>query len=270
MISTRDGWTAVCTLRHELAEPVLFAERIRVLVLHDDPVARAGLSVAFGRYADFEVQDLPSPQTGMPAPLLFHAQSTADVVVADYKNGVALAARAGRDGHLAAWPKVVVVAGIDREWEIRSALEEGVRGYLLVGCALDELAAGVRAVHAGARYLSPQVAARLADSLAIEPLTAREEEVLQLVVEGLCNKAIGKQLGIAVGTVKSHLKSTFDKLDVDSRTQAVAAVERRGLLRQSQRSGHAQSPSSAGLIAAPRPGARNAGFMPDKACGAKF
>ena len=116
-----------------------------------------------------------------------------------------------------------------------------MRGYLLVGCSLDDLAAGVRAVHRGARHLSPQVAARLAESISIEPLTAREEEVLRLVVEGLCNKAIGRRLGIAVGTVKSHLKSTFDKLNVESRTQAVAVVERRGLLRQSLEDGPANS-----------------------------
>jgi DNA-binding NarL/FixJ family response regulator len=67
--------------------------------------------------------------------------------------------------------------------------------------------------------------------MSVEPLTAREEQVLRLVVAGLCNKAIGRQLGIAVGTVKSHLKSAFEKLDVQSRTQAAAAVERRGLLR---------------------------------------
>jgi DNA-binding NarL/FixJ family response regulator len=131
-------------------------------------------------------------------------------------------------------PKVLVIAGIDREWEIRSALERGVRGYLLVGCSLEELMEGVRVVHRGARYLSPQVATRLAESISLEPLTSREEEVLRLVVEGLCNKAVGRRLGIAVGTVKSHLKSTFDKLKVESRTQAIAVVERRGLLRQSQ------------------------------------
>ncbi|MEO9063630.1 MAG: LuxR C-terminal-related transcriptional regulator [Burkholderiaceae bacterium] len=68
--------------------------------------------------------------------------------------------------------------------------------------------------------------------MSVEPLTAREEEVLRLVVEGLCNKSIGRRLDIAVGTVKSHLKSSFDKLDVCSRTQAMAAVERRGLLRE--------------------------------------
>jgi DNA-binding NarL/FixJ family response regulator len=197
-------------------------ERIRVLVLHRDPLAEAGLSVAFNNRPDFEIQrDTESRQT-----------YSADVVIADYCQGVRLAGQIARRGNTLGGPKVVVVAGIDREWEVRSALELGVRGYLMVGCTLDELVEGVRVVHRGARHLSRQAAARLAESVAREPLTSREEEVLRLVVEGLCNKAIGRRLGIAVGTVKSHLKSTFDKLNVESRTHAIATAERRGLLGQ--------------------------------------
>ena len=207
-------------------------DRIRVRVVHDDPVAEAGLSAAFSRYPDLEVEGLAGPADSSQHALRMPGRHIADVVVADYAHGIALAMQAARESNGSGSPKVVILAGMDREWEIRSALSRGVRGYLLVGCALDELADGVRAVHRGARHLSPRVAARLAESMSVEPLTAREEEVLRLVVEGLCNKAIGRRLGIAVGTVKSHLKSTFDKLDVQSRTQAVAAVERRGLLRE--------------------------------------
>jgi DNA-binding NarL/FixJ family response regulator len=196
--------------------------RIRVLVLHRDPVAHAGISVAFNDRSDFEVSRADAA-----------ALAAADVVITDYSQGMALAEQVERRGHWAG-PKVLVIAGMDREWEIRSALERGVRGYLLVGCSLEELVEGARVVHRGARYLSPQVATRLAESISLEPLTSREEEVLRLVVEGLCNKAIGKRLGIAVGTVKSHLKSTFDKLKVESRTQAIAVAERRGFLQQSQ------------------------------------
>jgi DNA-binding NarL/FixJ family response regulator len=207
-------------------------ERIRVRVVHDDPVAEAGLSAAFSRYPDLEVEG-PSDSFGAAdLALRLPGRRVADVVVADYAHGMALAMQVAREANTAGSPKVVILAGADREWEIRSALARGVRGYLLTGCALDELADGVRAVHRGARHLSPRAAACLAESLSVEPLTAREEEVLRLVVEGLCNKAIARRLGIAVGTVKSHLKSTFDKLNVQSRTQAVAAVERRGLLRE--------------------------------------
>ena len=221
-------------------------DRIRVLVVHHDPIAQAGLSAAFGRYPDLEVQCNVDPSVDLSSTLQPPGWRIADVVVADYANGVALAMRQARGANGAASPKVMILAGLDREWEIRSALELGVRGYLMVGCALDELAAGVRAVHRGARHLSPQIAARLAESLSVEALTAREEDVLRLVVEGLCNKAIGRQLGIAVGTVKSHLKSTFDKLDVQSRTQAVAAVERRGLLRNASQAAHSRFGYEAG------------------------
>jgi len=227
--------------------------RIRIVVLHGDPVAQAGLSVAFCRCADFEVQSTPEWAHGQPLPGIWRGQSCTDVVVADYHLGVALAAEVARQGRVGASPRVVVVAGFDREWEIRSALEQGVRGYILVGSSLDELADGVRAVHRGARHLSSQVAGRLAESLALEPLTAREEEVLELVVQGMCNKAIGRLLGIAVGTVKSHLKSAFDKLNVESRTQAVATVQRRGLLRGSMAAGAAMESRMAAVRSATRP-----------------
>jgi two-component system response regulator DesR len=204
------------------------ANRIRVLVLHDDPVARAGLSTTLSSYPDFEVVNGEAP--GDASAIRVPPDPVADVVVADYDRGIGLALRATRrpDERL----KIMVVASSDRECDIRSALECGVRGYVLLGGSLEDLACGVRAVHRGARHLSSRVAQRLADSLSWHPLTAREEQVLRLVSDGQCNKAIAKQLGIAIGTVKSHMKGIFEKLDVESRTQAMRAAERRGLLRE--------------------------------------
>ena len=202
-------------------------DRIKVFVVHDDPIAHAGLSAAFNGFVDFEVL----AQAGAAADdrLNGHGRWHADVVVADYANGTALAHGARhRDG--AASAPVVIVAGNDGERDIRSALASGVRGYILTGCPLDELAESVRSAYRGSRHLSPRVAARLAESIAGESLTGREEEVLRLVVEGLGNKAIARRLSIAVGTVKSHLKGVFDKLGVESRTQAICSAARRGLL----------------------------------------
>ena len=179
---------------------------IRVVVLHADPIARAGLAFACANHPDLEVQETLDPRP--------------DVVIADYASGMSAAT-----GN-----KVLVVGGSDREWDIRRALERGVRGYVLGGCTLDEIAEGVRTVHRGSRFLSRQAAARLAESVYREPLTAREEEVLRLVSHGLPNKTIANRLGIAAGTVKSHLKSTFGKLNVQNRTQAAAVVEQYGLL----------------------------------------
>lgn len=204
-------------------------DRIKVLVVHDDPIAHAGIAAVLQRFPDLDVRGSDDiSYCGLRDP---RGECPVDVVVADYVSGVALARELRAPGR-AAPPKIVIMASDDREWAIRRALELGVRGYIVSGCGLDELADGVRAAHRGHRHLSPRVAARLAESMALEALTAREEEVLRLVVAGLCNKAIGRRLNIAVGTVKSHLKASFDKLGVESRTQAVAAVERRGLLRE--------------------------------------
>lgn len=198
--------------------------------MHEDPVARAGLASAFARYADLEVigadSEDPDVSTGGVASRL----RAADVVVADYHHGIQLAALTAKRAAPGDVCRVLVVTANSREWEIRKALESGVRGYVLVGCALDELAGGVRAVYRGVRYLSPPVAVRLAEILARDPLTEREEEVLRLVVDGMSNKAVARRLGIAVGTVKSHLKGIFNKLGVTSRTQAICAAEQRGLL----------------------------------------
>ena len=224
---------------------------IKVLVLHEDPVAREGLTSAFARYADLQVIGAASDLEDEMAPLHSPIGHAADVVVADYDHGTELASLASQ--HASQSCKVLIVAANNREWEIRSALECGVRGYIIVGSALDELAAGVRAVYRGLRYLSPQVALRLAEILAGDPLTAREEEVLRLVVEGMGNKAIARRLGIAIGTVKSHLKGIFDKLNVESRTQAICAAERRGLLREARQREQGASASGAGAGSGARP-----------------
>ena len=227
---------------------------IRVLILHDDPVARAGLGSAFSRYPDLQVIDTEVAMPDMSACQSLSWTRSVDVVVADFDHGMGLATLSSSRAVGPDACKVLIVATIDREWEIRCALERGVRGYVLGGCAFDELAAGVRAVHRGIRYLSPAVALRLAEILAGDPLTVREEEVLRRVVEGMGNKLIARRLDIAVGTVKSHLKAIFDKLRVESRTQAICAAERRGLLcDESQR--ERTNPQTPGWASALLPGA---------------
>jgi DNA-binding NarL/FixJ family response regulator len=75
----------------------------------------------------------------------------------------------------------------------------------------------------------------MADSLTREALTAREAEVLDLLACGQCNKSIARQLDIAVGTVKAHVKAIMAKLDASSRTQAVSVAAQRGLVSLAQR-----------------------------------
>ncbi|WP_280152066.1 response regulator transcription factor [Piscinibacter sp. XHJ-5] len=204
-------------------------EAIRVLVLYRDALVSNGLSATLREQPDV---DLVSPGPCACDTPLRPGDGRPDVVVADYENGLALiaSARARQSVPHAPSLNVLVVTHRDSEREIRYALEHGVRGYLILGCGVDDLVDAVRTLHRGVRYVGAVAARRLADSVACELLTARETDVLRLVVEGYGNKTIAKRLDIAIGTVKTHLKAIFQKLEASSRTQVAAVAERRGLL----------------------------------------
>jgi DNA-binding NarL/FixJ family response regulator len=207
---------------------MLNADPIKVLVIHNNPIARAGLAAGFKQYHDIELVDADdSPASSFVQP---SAHSYADVVVTDYDAGMAMIERCRCPQHQAPLSKIMIVTPSDRESDIRHALERGARGYMLLDSEFDDLAHGVRDIHMGVRALSRRIAQQLAESMTGEQLSARELEVLRLVVDGHGNKIIARRLEIALGTVKSHMKSIFDKLQVLSRTQAIAVAERRGLL----------------------------------------
>jgi DNA-binding NarL/FixJ family response regulator len=198
-------------------------ERIEVLLCHDNPVLQAGLMATLALHSDLECTE----GDGALAVHDFGARS--DVIVADHDRGLS-SASLGAELPGALRPRVLIVTRSERECDIRAALARGVQGYLLLEDAPEHLVQAIRALHLGGRFLSPKVASRLAENLAQERLTLREEAVLGLVVEGLCNKRVASSLGITVGTVKSHLRSAFGKLGATSRTQAMAIAQRRGLL----------------------------------------
>jgi DNA-binding NarL/FixJ family response regulator len=114
--------------------------------------------------------------------------------------------------------------------DIRRALQAGVQAYLTKDVLHDELLKAIRAVHAGETYLPPSVAATLAAQLPGSVLTAREMEVLSLIVGGLPNKQIAYRLNIAEHTVKNHVKNILAKLGVADRTQAATAAIQRGII----------------------------------------
>lgn len=126
---------------------------------------------------------------------------------------------------------VVALTTFDHEEDVHAALKAGAKAYLLKDVEPDELFRCIRAVHAGEAYLQPKLAAKLALRVHEQPLTDREVQILALVAQGLANKAIANALFIGESTVKTHLKSLFHKLDVTSRSEAVAAAARRGLVR---------------------------------------
>lgn len=131
-------------------------------------------------------------------------------------------------------PRVLVVTTYDTDADTLPAIEAGATGYLLKDAPPEELAAAVRTAAAGRTTLAATVADRLMHRLRTPgaTLTRRETEVLALVAKGLSNGAVGDRLHLTEGTVKSHLAHIYAKLDVDSRTAAVATATELGLIRR--------------------------------------
>lgn len=202
---------------------------IRVVVAHQQALIHAGLEALLVGQPDVTLLRVPYEQFSPARIWALAEELSAEVIVLDYEHGIQMAE--GTTPVIAArGPRLLIVGNHDSEWHVRQALKRGVHGYALTQCNSDELALAVRGVARGGRHLCGVVANKVADSLLCDDLTGRETEVLQLLVQGLCNKSISASLNISHGTVKSHIKAIFNKLHVGSRTQAVAEVTRRGLL----------------------------------------
>jgi DNA-binding NarL/FixJ family response regulator len=191
-------------------------DKIKVLIVHSDPLIAAGLEATLARMREFEM----AVAGALRLPPV-------DVVIADYDSGLRMIAAGSANSR-----RVMILTHSDSEAKICHALEQGARGYLLLGCTLQDLAAGLRSVYLGGIALGPLVASRIADRMKQQALTRREGDILRHMMLGMSNKAIASKLTLAVGTVKTHVKSVLEKLDASSRTQAVSIAQRRGILRE--------------------------------------
>ena len=153
--------------------------------------------------------------------------ASADVVVADYDYGLRLVESGGSDGQ-----RVMILTHSTSEANVCRALEQGVRGYVLLGGSLENLIEDLRSIHAGGAALGPLVVTRMADWMKQQTLTARQAEILRQLMLGFSNKIIARKLALSTGTVKSHVKAILQKLDARSRTEAAAIAQRRGILEE--------------------------------------
>jgi DNA-binding NarL/FixJ family response regulator len=203
-------------------------KRIRILIADDHSVVREGLVSLIKRKSDMVVAAQAS--NGREAVDLWKKHRP-DVTLLDLRmpelDGVG-AIKEIRE--LDENAHIIVLTTYDGDEDIYRAIKAGAKAYLLKDTARDALVESVRRVHAGETYLPPQLAAKLADRVGGQALSARELEVLQRMAAGKSNKEISAELFISEGTVKTHIKSIFSKLDVVSRTEAVATATRRGLI----------------------------------------
>ena len=208
---------------------------IRLLVVDDHPIVRAGLVAVLAEEPGLEI--VGEAADGDEA-VRIAAETHPDVVLMDLRmpgvDGVAATARlaAGDAGTPA--PRVLILTTYETDEQILAAVEAGAGGYLLKAAPRAEIVAAIRSVAAGQSALSPQVAVRLVERMrrpAAEPvLTPRELDVLRRVAQGRSNRQIGVDLGIGEATVKTHLQKAFDKLDAPDRTRAVTRAMELGLL----------------------------------------
>ncbi len=126
--------------------------------------------------------------------------------------------------------RIIVLTTYAGDIQVLRALKAGARGYILKGHVRRELLDTIRAVHAGQKRISPEVAAELADHAAEGDLTLREIDVLRLIAAGNANKEIACQLSIAEETVKSHITNILAKLGANDRTHAVTLALKRGII----------------------------------------
>ncbi len=207
---------------------------IRVLLADDHAVVRKGIREFLEEAPDIRV--VAEAADGEEAKDLIR-KHVPDVVILDIRMPRATGIEVTR------WLRsqtstigVLILTAYDDDPYIMAALQAGANGYVLKTATPEELIAAVRAVHQGQSALDPTVAQKILHHLGgqapplVEDLTPREREVLQLAARGLTNRAIGRALGISDRTVQGHLANIYEKLHVNSRTEAVTKALQLGLI----------------------------------------
>ncbi|MEP6946038.1 MAG: response regulator transcription factor [Acidobacteriota bacterium] len=204
-------------------------DRIKVLLIEDQPLTRIGIKTVFATTDDIEfAAEANNASDGIR---LFRELSP-DVTVLglhfpdscsidDLDNYFAERTKA----------KIIVLAEHAGDSEISRALKKGALGYICKDVEPNDLITAIRTVHAGRKFIPAEIAAVLSEHIGSEELTATETNVLRMIVGGMSNKEIAYALDISENTVKTHVQNIFGKIGVSDRTSAATTAIKRGLVR---------------------------------------
>lgn len=205
----------------------MFQQSIAITVVHECEIVRRGISAMVAGMAGMALmRELSAPDDDLRA-----SGVVGSVVLTSGLHAASVLDTVNEPADWNRRPGVILVAASATEFEVREALRNGIQGMLLLSSGEKEVEDAIRLVASGRRYLSTDVATTVAEQMDCETLTTRELEILQGIAAGRANKAIAIDMNIAVGTVKSHVRSILAKLDAASRTHAVVIATQRGIVR---------------------------------------
>jgi two-component system NarL family response regulator len=202
---------------------------IAVLVADSHPILRRGLVEIINHETDMRV--IAEASDGIEA-VTRYKECCPDVVLVDLAmpelEGVEVI-RTIKSSHSEA--RIIILTTYDTDEDIELGLKAGAQAYLLKDITGENLVVCIRDVMRGRKRVAPAIAEKLVDRVSRIQITAREFRVLHLLAAGKANKEIAVTLGISDATVKAHITNLFDKLNVSSRTEAIVAAIKRGLVR---------------------------------------
>lgn len=202
---------------------------MRIMLADDHTIVREGLSLILDMQPDMQV--VGQADNGYDAVNIFF-QHMPDLLLLDLSmpglNGVdvVIAIRSRVPD-----ARILILTVCAGDEDIYRSLKAGAKGYLLKDVPREELVTAIRTVHHGGQVIPPAIATKVTERVMYPELTARELEVLQFLAMAKSNKEIGHALFITEGTAKTHVNSILTKLGVMSRTEAVIAALKRGLIR---------------------------------------
>ena len=210
------------------------SDTIRVMIVDDHDMVRRGLSAFLKAKPDLDL--VGEARNGREA-LTVCEQVQPDVILMD----LVMPEMTGSEATQAIrehYPQIKVIAltSFEDKELVQQALRAGAISYLLKNVSANELADAIRAAHSGRSTLAPEAAQALVESASREPtlgqdLTAREREVLALMVEGLTNPQIAERLVVSRSTAKAHVSNVLSKLGVSNRAEAIATALQHGIVR---------------------------------------
>jgi DNA-binding NarL/FixJ family response regulator len=208
------------------------ADKLRIMLVDDHYLVRMGLRSILALEPDMTV--CAEASTGEQAQALFRSLRP-DVTLMDLRlpgmNGTQTVHEIRMEFPDA---RIVMISTYVGDEEIYGALQAGAMAYLVKSVQREELTGAIRKAAAGQRHIPPEVAARLADRVMRSQLSARELDVLRLLVGGRRNREIAGALLITEGTVKLHVSSILGKLGAADRTEAVTVALQRGIIQLNQ------------------------------------